>query len=279
MSVVTAKVATFQGVGVSDVTLKPPGGELLGGGIFDGMFLNNADEFMVRQTKKGWFQECCGCEANSEFKFEMGGQEQSRIEEQSSCCMRFICRSNRPWITKMSKSTNIEDAAFLTFIRPFRCHMSNCKCCCYQEVEARVGGETGTSLGMVQEQCWYCVPTFKTLNEQGADEYVIHQPTCCGGCMINPCHQGCCNCRIPFMIMKSNSDEIPCSKGTPIPSEPDKAPNAQITKVWRGMSTEILTDADSFELKCPDGADASAKARLIGATLLLNQLFFEGGDN
>jgi len=97
--------------------------------------------------------------------------------------------------------------------------------------------------------------------------------------MVNPCAQGCCNCRIPFMIKDKEFKDLPCSKGTPISSEPDKAPDAQITKVWRGLKTAILTDADSFELKCPDGADAASKARLIGATLLLNQIFFEGGGD
>jgi len=37
----------------------------------------------------------------------------------------------------------------------------------------------------------------------------------------------------------------------------------------------MFTDADQFELKAPDKCTAQGKARLIGTTLLINQLWFE----
>ena len=98
---------------------------------------------------------------------------------------------------------------------------------------------------------------------------------------VNCCSQGCCNCRIPFFIYPPSGTEeqafISTGSGK-VPGE-EKEPHAQITKVWTNMTTELFTDADTFEVKCPDGADEADKARLISATLMLNQLFFEKQKN
>jgi len=241
--------------------------------------LDMSDEFRIVQTRKGCFQEMCGCEANSEFLFVVGDTQQGIIEEQSSCCIRFCCANLRPWTTKMALGTDINAPTFLSFERPFRCKHGNCKCCCYQEVMATDGA--GASHGGVREKCWYCVPTFELYDPSDVPEYVLHMPTCCGGMCVNCCAQGCCNCRIPFFFYKPDADEddkaMMSTKSTPVPNMPG-APHAQICKVWSGLTTELFTDADTFECKCPDNSDSSAKARIIASTLLLNQLFFES-DN
>lgn len=98
--------------------------------------------------------------------------------------------------------------------------------------------------------------------------------------MVNPCAQGCCNCRIPFLIYPPNGTEDQVLKSTgsdPVPNQ-EGHPDAQICKIWSGLGNELFTDADKFEFKAPDNATIEAKASLIGATQLLNQLFFEGGD-
>jgi hypothetical protein len=49
----------------------------------------------VRQTRRGWFQECLGCEAADEFKwFDLtdGRNEQFATSlEESDCCPRMCC--------------------------------------------------------------------------------------------------------------------------------------------------------------------------------------------
>merc|ERR1711907_460121 len=152
----------------------------------------------------------------------------------------------------------------LEFHRPFKCPMGCAKCCCYQEVDvfsADEIGEAKTHLGSIKETCWFCVPMFKVLRADDSPEYEIHQPTCCGGCCVNCCAQGCCccSCRIPFYVY-------------PVGGEQEVG---EITKVWAGLGTELFTDADKFECKFPSDADSAGKARLIGATLMINQLFFE----
>jgi len=268
----TKAMTDMQQVAMGKAPPPPPGAP----GALTMASLDTATEFTVKQTKKGCFQECFGCEANSEFHFYIGENHVSTIEEQSSCCMRFCCKNSRPWTTKMSTTTNIADAALLMFERPFRCNVGACKCCCYQEV--MVTDPAGAVLGGVREQYWYCVPYYEIYDKSNAVEYLLHQPTCVGGMCVNCCAQGCCNCRVPFMIHDKEDKEIPSTGSTKVPGETSE-PMAQICKVWSGFMKEAFTDADTFELKAPDGASSEAKARLIGATLMINQIYFEGGDN
>lgn len=254
-----------------------------GGSAYEAL-LGSASEFRISQTMKGCIQEMFGCEANSEFHFLINGEHVGTIEEQSSCCIRLICKNNRYWDTKMVAGQDINAPAILTFHRPFRCIAGGGKCCCYQEVNVAAGPkaeEGGTPLGKAIEGFYCCVPSFKTVTADGTHEYDFHQPTCCGGMMVNCCAQGCCNCRIPFLIYKAGgaeSDTIPSSGSTPVPGFENEQPQAQITKVWGGLAQEMFTDADIFELKAPDGAAPDAKARLIAGTLMINQLFFEKKD-
>jgi hypothetical protein len=48
-----------------------------------------------------------------------------------------------------------------------------------------------------------------------------------------------------------------------------------IVKHWGGWVAEVFTDADNYEVRFPEGADPQSKSRMLGATFLVNQLFFE----
>jgi len=251
-------------------------------------------QFRVAQTRKGCFQELCGCDANEEFKFIVDGKHTAMIAEHSTCCMRFCCGGNRPWTTDMYVPevpgsqpvvpANVDNGeapkGVLTFTRPFRCNMGNCKCCCYQQVMV---DHYGQPLGGVIETCWYCVPNFHTYKGvDGQDpEYQIHMPTCCGGMCVNVCAEGCCNCRIPFYMYPiggGDDDSLDCDASVPKTHDKQEgATKAQICKIWNGLGNELFTDADTFEVLVPQQSanDASSKARLIASTLIINQLFFE----
>merc|ERR1712196_494393 len=234
-------------------------------------------EFRICQTRKGCIQELFGCEANSEFKFIVGDQQKAIIEEQSSCLMRFCLGNIRPWTTKMALGTDINGPTFLSFERPCRCMPGSCKCCCFQEV--MVSDAAGTSVGGMVEKMWFCVPNYNVYKgTPDQAEYDLHMPTCMGGMCVNCCAQGCCNCRIPFYFYAPNGDEesaVLSSKSSPVPGMENETPKAQICKVWSGLTNELFTDVDTFEVKCPDNSSADTKARLIGATLLINQVYFE----
>jgi len=257
-------------------------------GMSMGSILDSAQEFKIVQTRKGCLQECCGCDANSEFRFVVHGKHEAMLYEQSTCCVRLCCGTNRWWDTTMSLGTHVgadintirSFPVLYHFHRTYACPTGCAKCCCYQQVDVQDGN--GTPLGMVKESCWYCLPTYHTVTPQHQLEYEIHMPSCCGGCCVNCCSQGCCNCRIPFLIYRPQGGEdsvLKASQSSPVPTAPQSVPDAQITKVWAGLATEFLTDASTFELKVPDGADSTAKARLIAATLLINQNHFESGND
>lgn len=253
-------------------------------GVEYNTLLDSSSEFMLAQTRKGCFQEMCGCDANTQFKFIIGGQHQATLDERSSCCNRFCCGNDRWWYTRMVMGQNLhasendQQPALLNFYRPYRCHKGPCKCCCYQEVQVSDGA--GHFLGGIKEQYWCCVPKFTVYDHLEAPVYDVHMPTCCGGQCVDCCAEGCCNCRVPFYLYPPGGDDDSQLKATACTQAEgvDGPTNAQICKIWSGLGTELFTDADKFEVKCPDGADAAKKAQLIASTLLINQVMFERGD-
>ena len=222
--------------------------------------LSNQSNLFVKQTKKGCFQELCGCEANTEFKIATMDKREDDIYyalENTSCCVRFCCRGNRPFQIDLWSGKDKNGIQIGKFQRPFRCMMANCKCCCYQEISAV--NSSGVKMGSVKENCWLCVPSFDVKDADNKAVYLLKYPTCCMGLCINCCAEGCCNCRIPFYIYDTG----------------DKKQVGKIVKVWGGLGQELFTDADKFELEYPPDADASRKMTLLGATFFLNALFFE----
>lgn len=233
----------------------------------DRNILDSQPNLFVKQTRKGWLMELClGCDANTEFKIAtMENQQQDILyaTENTSCCIRMLCGSLREF--KITVSEGKGGKLHSTHERPCACPMGNCKCCCFQEL--KVLDAAGIPIGGIIEDTWYCVPSFKVVNADQTTQYMMHQPTCCGGMCVDICAEGCCSCRIPFHFY--------------IPGQQDKGQEVgQVVKVWSGLGTELFTDADKFELRFPNGADAATKTRLLGATFLVNQLFFEnkGGE-
>jgi hypothetical protein len=86
-----------------------------------------------------------------------------------------------------------------------------------------------------------------------------------GGVCVDCMAEGCCNCKIPFYIYPTGSAG---GKGEEV---------GKVVKMWRGMGTEVFTDAASFQLDFPKEADAPSKAMLLGTTMFINMLFFEKG--
>jgi len=253
-------------------------------GVEFNTLLDSSSEFMLAQTRKGCFQEMCGCDANTQFKFIINGQHSATLDERSSCCNRFCCKGDRWWYTRMVMGNNLDakcndsQPALLNFYRPYRCHKSPCKCCCYQEVQVSDGA--GHFLGGIKEQFWCCVPKYTIYDHMETPVYDVHMPTCVGGQCVNCCAEGCCNCRVPFYLYPPGGDDDSSLNATHCTqAEGVEGPTkAQICKIWSGLGTELFTDADKFEVKCPDGSDAAKKAQLIASTLLINQVEFERSD-
>jgi len=56
----------------------------------------------------------------------------------------------------------------------------------------------------------------------------------------------------------------------------DQAP--QITKVWAGLKKECCSTADNFAVFFPQGCTPERKAGLLGSTMLVDFVFFEGRE-
>jgi hypothetical protein len=168
--------------------------------VIDRSDLMNYEELLVKQTKKGWCQELMGCEANTEFKIAAKLTPTENVLyalEDTSCCIRFFLPNLRPFTMNLSKGGAPGGEKVASFERGLACPIHPCKICCYQRIDAF---KAGVAAGFVQEGCYCLVPNFKVMKSDGTHQFDIHQPTCCGGCCVDICAEGCCNCRIPFYI-------------------------------------------------------------------------------
>lgn len=161
--------------------------------------LNNYASLLVKQTKKGWVQECFCWQAQKEFNIAPKHLPKDNVLyslEDSSCCARFCCPQLHPFTMNLSK-VNSSDPKLAQYDHPCACILCACKCCCYQRLDVST---LGVPAGTVQESCYYCVPNFKVITADGTHQYDIHEPTCCGGMCVNCCAEGCYIFRRPFYI-------------------------------------------------------------------------------
>eukprot|EP00542_Grammatophora_oceanica_P013014 CAMPEP_0194031616 /NCGR_PEP_ID=MMETSP0009_2-20130614/4754_1 /TAXON_ID=210454 /ORGANISM="Grammatophora oceanica, Strain CCMP 410" /LENGTH=252 /DNA_ID=CAMNT_0038671825 /DNA_START=221 /DNA_END=979 /DNA_ORIENTATION=+ len=227
--------------------------------------VNGTDAMTIRQTRRGWLQECLGCEAKTEFKYFVGENEIAHSLEDSDCCCRLWCSGIHPF-TMQVKELNTE-AEMISVDRPCRCGIGSCKCCCYQEMTVTSGGE---ELGLIKEDCYYCVPQFTITSADSNGLYKVHPPTCCGGCCVNCCAEGnpCCGrgcCKVPFHIFPADQEK----------TDSGAEHIGKILKRPKSLGTELFTDADAFDVTFPSDATAAEKGLLMGGAIFINACFFE----
>lgn len=227
-------------------------------------FLADRPDIFVKQTMKGCIEELiCGCDANVEFKIStMQKQDEDvyYVTEDSNWCVRMLFGAVRPMKIKVSDGAAPGGKLHAVYERPLRLPLNNMKFCCFQTIN--IQDAEGEPLGAITEDFWFCVPSFKVTTETGALQYNVQPPTCCGGVCIDLFYLGICSCQVPFNVYL-----------------PGKTGSGQevgyVVKRWGGLVAELFTDADKFELRFPEGADPQSKSRLLGATFLLNQIFYE----
>lgn len=251
------------------------------------------DSLLVKQTMKGCIQECCGCEAKSEYKVSnmdwsylegtslkegtMTMADELYILEESNCCLRICLQDGRPMVLKVSAGAEAGGAPVVEYRKPCGCPVMftfhtdsgqvDCPCCCMLP-EVTAFTPAGQEINKTRYNCDLClyVPKFM-YSEAGKDIYKIRPETCCGGCcMVCQCGKNCY--RIPFYFYDPVTGEK--IQGKQAGQEP------QITKVFAGMKKECCSTADNFIIAFPDGASPERKAGLLGATMLVDFVFFEG---
>jgi len=250
------------------------------------------EAMLVKQTMKGCLQECLGCEAKSEYKVSkmdqayiegcslkegaMNMADEMYIIEESNCCLRICFQDGRPMVMKVSAGSEPGGEPIVEYRKP--CGMPvyctirtdngdmDIPCCCLLPNVTAVTPE-GNELNKSRYICDCClyVPKFM-YSEAGADVYKVRPETCCGGCcLVCKCGKG--GPAIPFYFWDPTSGEkVVGGDG----NEP------QITKVWAGMKKECCSTADNFAVFFPENISPERKAGILGMTMLVDFVFFEG---
>jgi len=78
-----------------------------------------------------------------------------------------------------------------------------------------------------------------------------------GPCCV--CSGPCCTCDFPFEILSTSGDDTIGS----------------ITKQYSGFVKECVTKANNFCVSFPKDLDVKMKALMVGATFLIDMMFFE----
>ena len=196
---------------------------------------------------------------------QANGTESFYSLEESTFLMRLCCKNQRAftqtvWVgNKDSKSQVV-----MTMEKSLTCPVGPCTCCCIPAITYKNSDDT--LLGTADVPMFCCLPKLAVKDASGKEEYAIQMPSCMGGVCVDCMAEGCCNCKIPFYIFPPGSSG---ARGEEI---------GKIVKLWRGMKTEVFSDAASFNLEFPKGIDPSSKARLLGSTMFVNMLFFEKGN-
>ncbi|XP_014405292.1 PREDICTED: phospholipid scramblase 3 [Myotis brandtii] len=138
------------------------------------------------------------------------------------------------------------DREVLRLLRPLHC---GCSCCPCGLQEMEVQSPPGTTIGHVL-QTWH--PFLPKFSIQDADRLTILR-------VVGPCWTCGCGSDTNFEV-----------------KTPDESRSVgRISKQWGGLVQEALTDADDFGLQFPLDLDVRVKAVLLGATFLIDYMFFE----
>jgi len=266
-----------------------------GGDLIQSIF-GPKESMLVKQTMRGCLQECMGCEAKSEYKVSnidweylegtklkegaMTLADELYILEESNCCYRICCKEGRPFVLHVTTGGEAGGQPVVQYRKPMGCPIMfkipagengdvSCPCCCMLPFVTAFD-PSNNELNKTRYVCDMClyVPKFM-YSEGGTDIYKIRPETCCMGCCI------VCKCAkgkpsIPFYFWDPATDE----------KIPGASPGQEpvIEKVWAGMKKECCSTADNFVVMFPPGCDAKRKAGLIGSTMLVDFVFFEGRD-
>jgi hypothetical protein len=271
--------------------------------LMDRLF-GETDAISVQQTMRGCFQECCGCEAESEYKIYNGHIEEgearpedipqiAHLLESSPCLCRFCCGVSRSFEMPLTLgapdgkgSEKVFGPKVVEFRKPFSCPICfvipsengniNCPCCCFLP-SLETWTNEDEKIGHTNYLCdiFLCVPKFGVYNAAGEQTYLVKPDTCCGGC-IPKCGCGGKGSKlmyVPFFIRNPETgDALPASAKLATSGDETKA---QIKKVWSGFKKECCSDADNFQVLFPEGIDSKTKANLLGTNVLIDFTFFE----
>lgn len=210
-------------------------------------YLAAVDQLLVKQHVE-MLEAFTGWESKNKYRiFNSLGQDVFYAKEENDCCTRMCCGPGRPFEMDIVDNLGRE---VIHLVRPLRCQ-GCCFPCCLQELE--IQSPVGHPVAYLEQQWTFCTPKFLVKDERGEAVLAIEGPTCVCECCSD----------IDFSITSLvNNSEI-----------------GKITKQWSGFGREMFTDSDNFGVNFPIDLDVKIKAALLGATFLIDFMYFEKNSN
>ena len=228
--------------------------------------LATAKKASVKQ-KFEFFEVITGCESANQYYVSREDNEGNKrylfkAKENSSWCCRNCCSGasrefdldmKRVQCTSQGQEQKIN---FAKFERPFKC---TCCCCNRPEMTGKLLDSPTPMLGKVSEPCTVCDPLIKVFNKSSIQAYTITCNCCqCGYCCRNSLMGRCSE--VNFYIFSGSSV--------------DGKPTGKIFKKVKGLQSAI-GDADFYTITFPPEANPEDKVMLIGATIMVDYLYYE----
>jgi len=212
-----------------------------------------------------------------------------RAREDPTCCVKWLCGGNRGWEMDLTQ----DGVVLANYSRPMTCPLGCGKPCCYQEVTMKM--PDGSPNGSVSETCWFCCsPQFNIIKPDGSVEFTIAPVDYTSGMkllMMGACEAKRGGCIRGEIGIYSNSS-VQVGKVVKGATSQHKLPWLDKAQLW-GQEQEEETEErrrglrhlreigiivfDRFDVSFPPEASTEARARLLGAVFLINQVFFEPG--
>jgi len=199
--------------------------------------------------------ECCDCEAKNRYRVSIPqneryeGQPFLYVDEESACCERLCCSTNRSLELRVHSGTTKDDPIVQRMKKPF-----HCQGCCFCRPKFEVFGSAHQPLGHVEDPCMCCVMDQQVYDANDQLLFTTSGSICqCGMC--------CPMCAdVEFGILKNGQ------------------PAGKITKMALTCS-EVCLKTNRFKVDFDKLQSPLEKRMAFASAMLLDLEYFETNKN